>query len=331
MPDANTISFLTLHVKISFILRIYRDLSANFVQNCVATIGIFDGVHIAHQQILERINELARQRGKESMLITLWPHPRYVLDGGAENLKLITTLEEKIERLKKSRIDNVLLIPFDKAFASITFDRFVKRVLVNKLNVSYVVIGFNHHFGRDRQGNYKALEKLADKYGFTAEQMPKIELEELSVSSSVIREELLAGNVERAGKLLGYPFSITATVVSGNKLGRKLGFPTANLEIPEIYKIVPGSGVYAIQILIDNKYYEGMMNIGVRPTVDNKGLRVIEANIFEFNEDIYNKKITVYFRKRIRAEKKFQGQDELIRQIALDKTEIEAYLRILPK
>lgn len=312
-------------------MKVYRDLSANFTPYTVATIGIFDGVHLAHKQIIHRLSELAKERATESMLITLWPHPRYVLNKQADKLKLISTLDEKLYQLEKAGLDNVLLIPFDKTFASLSFDKFIKRILVDKLLVNYMVIGFNHHFGRDRQGDFSNLKGFADKYGFGIEQMPKVEIDDLGVSSSAIREHLISGNIELASKMLGYDFRLVGRVVHGSKIGRQFGFPTANLEVPEIYKIIPADGVYAIQAEIHKKKYDGMLNIGTRPTVDNRGLRAIEANFFDFSANIYDTDITIRFYKRIREEKKFDSTEKLIEQIHNDKSEIQEYFHKLDR
>ncbi len=306
-------------------MKVYRDLSAKFIPNTVATIGIFDGVHLAHRQIIQRLSELAKERATESMLITLWPHPRYVLNKDADDLKLISTLDEKLYQLEKAGLDNVLLIPFDKTFASMPFDKFIKRILVDKLLVKYMVIGFNHHFGRNRQGDFSNLKKYAEKYGFGIEQMPKVEIDDVGVSSSAIRDNINLGNIDFASKMLGYDFQLVGRVVHGSKIGRQLGFPTANLEVPEIYKILPADGVYAIRAEIHSKIFDGMLNIGTRPTVDNRGLKVIEANFFDFDANIYDIDITIRFYKRIREEKKFSSTEKLIEQIHIDKSEIQEY------
>lgn len=308
-------------------MKVYRDLSAKFTPYTVATIGIFDGVHLAHKQIIKRLSELAKNRATESMLITLWPHPRYVLNKDAEQLKLISTLDEKLYQLEKAGLDNVLLIPFDKTFASLPFHMFIKRILVDKLRVNYMVIGFNHHFGRDRQGDFTNLKQYAEQYGFGLEQMPKVEVNELGVSSSAIREHIHSGRIDLAGKMLGYDFQIVGKVVHGSKVGREFGFPTANIDVPEVYKIIPANGVYAVKAEIHGKEYEGMLNIGTRPTVDNRGLKTIEANFFNFNANIYDTAITITFFQRIREEIKFNTKEALIGQIHTDKSIIQDYFR----
>ena len=302
-------------------------MSDNIITQTVATIGIFDGVHLAHQQILKRLNNLKVENNTESLLVTLWPHPRYVLGKNAEKLKLLTTLEEKLHRLEEAGLDNILLIPFSQNFAETSFNDFIQQILVDKLKVKHIVVGFNHQFGKDRQGTYKSLCDFGKKGEFTSEQLPKVEVDKEYVSSSRIREYVLQGDMEKANKMLGYTFTVSGHVIHGNKVGRELGFPTANIETPEIYKILPAEGVYAVETEIDGKVFQGMLNIGVRPTVDNTGVKIIEANFFNFEGILYDKRITVRFFKRIREEKKFNSLEQLKSQINLDRTEIQKYFK----
>jgi riboflavin kinase / FMN adenylyltransferase len=304
-------------------LKIYRDLSGELVSGTVATIGIFDGVHLAHKQIIERLIVLSKQLECESLLITLWPHPRYVLNKNATDLKLLTTLEEKLNLLETAGVDNILLIPFDMHFASTAFDKFIKRVVVDKLRVKHLVVGFNHQFGRDRQGNFEGLSTLAGMFKFKLEQMPKVEVNGQRVSSSIIRQNISEGKIELANKMLGYAFLLSGKVVHGNKIGRNIGFPTANIEITELYKIIPANGVYAVTGEFEDTVLKGMVNIGIRPTIDDHGIQVIEANFFNFDGNLYDKHITLKFHKRIREEKKFSSLEQLKNQIERDKTEIQ--------
>ena len=306
-------------------MRVYRNLAEEIVSGSVATVGIFDGVHKAHQHIVERLKELSTESNCENLLVTFWPHPRYVLNKDAEELKLLNTLDEKLQLLHDYGVDNVLLIPFDMRFATLSFDAFVKRILVDKLRIRQLLVGFNHKFGRNRQGNYDNLKNLAEKESFRLEQVPIVEVENIKVSSSEIRRLLAIGNTELAEQMLGYNYTLTGTIVHGNKLGRHLGFPTANIELAELYKLVPSQGVYAIEANIGNKTVQGMLNIGIRPTIDSKGLRVIEANFFNFNDEIYNQQIKVRFFKQIREEKKFDNIEQLKKQINVDKLEIQKY------
>ncbi len=308
-------------------MKLYKDLSADIPLHTVATIGIFDGVHLAHQQIIRRLDEVKKQFQTLSTLVTLWPHPRYILNKDATGLQLLSTLEEKLFRLEHSGIDQVLLIPFSIEFAALPFDVFINRVLVEKLRVQHLVVGFNHHFGKDRQGSYESLSQYGLQGGFTTEQLQKIEIDGEGVSSSRIRQYILQGNIEGANQMLGYPYSVSGNVIHGNKLGRALGFPTANIELPEIYKLLPAEGVYAIETSLDGNVFKGMLNIGTRPTVDNRGHKVMEANFFDLEQDLYDKHLTLRFFKRIRAEKKFETLEHLKNQIEKDRIEILEYFK----
>jgi riboflavin kinase / FMN adenylyltransferase len=306
-------------------LKIFRDLSTNITTGTVATIGIFDGVHLAHQQIINRLKELASDYGVESLLITLWPHPRYVLNKDSDSLKLLSTLDEKLQLLERFGLDNVVIIPFDKFFAATPFDRFIKRILVDRLRVKKLVVGYNHQFGRDRQGNYEHLKVYAERYGFGIEQLSMVEIERNRVSSSVIRKNILDGNLELGNSMLGHYLQLSGQVVHGNKIGRQLGFPTANIQVSELYKIVPADGVYAVKARINNMELKGMLNIGTRPTLNDYKDKVIEANFFNFEGELYEKNIVLSFLKRIREERKFKSTDELRSQINLDKQVIQKY------
>lgn len=306
-------------------MKIYRDLSTEIIKKTAATIGIFDGVHKAHQQILQRLNDLAAMNKTESLLVTLWPHPRYVLNKDSDDLKLISTLDEKLVLLEKYGLNNVLIIPFDEYFASTPFDKFIKKILVDRLQVRNLVVGYNHQFGRDRQGNFEHLKENAERYNFEIEQLSKIEIDNERVSSSVIRSHVLEGKIELANAMLGHPMQLSGVVIHGNKIGRKLGFPTANIRVTELYKILPADGVYAVEASVENTYLRGMLNIGTRPTVNNYKDKAIEVNFFNFEGNLYEKTISISFLKRIREEKKFQSTDDLRAQIKTDKQKIEKY------
>jgi riboflavin kinase/FMN adenylyltransferase len=309
-------------------LKIFRDLSSEITKRTVASIGIFDGVHKAHHQIIQRLNELASEYNTESLLVTLWPHPRYVLNKDSEDLKLLSTLEEKLFLLEKYGLDNVLIIPFDKYFASTPFDKFIKKILVDRLQVRNLVVGYNHQFGRDRQGNFENLKEFAEKYNFEIEQLKKIEISGERVSSSVIRRFIIDGKIELANDMLGYAHQITGIVIHGNKIGRELGFPTANIHINGLYKIIPADGVYAVEARVDNLQLKGMLNIGTRPTINDFKDKVIEVNFFNFEGNLYNKTITISFLKHIREEQKFKSTDDLKAQIMIDKQIIEKYFNL---
>lgn len=306
-------------------MKIFRDLSTNITTGTVATIGIFDGVHLAHQQIISRLKDLASDYKTESLLLTLWPHPRYVLNKDSDSLKLLSTLDEKLQLLESFGLDNVVIVPFDKFFAATPFDRFIKRILVDRLQVKKLVVGYNHQFGRDRQGNFENLKIYAERYGFGIEQLSKVEIDGNRVSSSVIRKNILDGNLELANSMLGHYHQLSGQVVHGNKIGRQLGFPTANIQVNELYKILPADGVYAVKARINNMELKGMLNIGARPTLNEYKDKVIEANFFNFEGELYEKNIILSFLKRIREERKFESKDELRSQINLDKQVIEKY------
>lgn len=308
-------------------MRIFRDLSSDIIRETIATTGIFDGVHLAHQQIVHRLNELAKQYHSESMLVTFWPHPRYVLNKDAENLKLLSTLEEKIALLDSFGLQNMLIIPFDKYFASTPFDQFIRKVLVGRLQVKHLVVGYNHQFGKNREGNFDRLKEFGGKYKFEIEQLPKVEVHGERVSSSKIRTHLQAGKLELVNSMLGHNVQLTGNVTHGSKIGRQLGFPTANIEVTELYKLIPSDGVYAVEAVLDDKKLQGMLNIGTRPTVDKRGERVIEVNFFNFYGEIYGKHITILFLKRIREEQKFNSTVELVQQIKKDKEQIETFFK----
>jgi riboflavin kinase / FMN adenylyltransferase len=308
-------------------LKVFSELTEDIVKGAIATIGIFDGVHLAHRQIIKRLTELTRESGGKNLLITLWPHPRYVLNKDSSDLKLLTTLNEKLDLLKAAGVDNVLLIPFDKQFAETSFDKFIQKYLVEKLQVKHLVVGFNHQFGRNREGNFENLREYCEKSGIKLERMPMVELNNQRVSSSAIRNLIETGNMEIANQMLGYTFSISGNVVEGDQIGRKMGFPTANLKISELYKLIPPNGVYAVQTEIGADKYQGMMNIGIRPTINSAGMKVIESNFFNFDGNLYNQNITIQIFKRIREEKKFASIDLLTEQIAMDKIEIQDYFK----
>ena len=316
-----------MHVLIKENLKVYRDLSAEIIPHTVATIGIYDGVHLAHQQIIHHLNQAKKEFNSESLLVTLWPHPRYVLNKDADKLKLLSTLDEKLHRLEESGLDNVLLIPFSKEFAKTPFDKFISQILVEKLKVKHLVVGFNHHFGKNREGGFDNLKDFGDKGGFTTERLDKVFVNGEGVSSSKIREYVWQGDLEKVNNMLGYDFTVSGRVLHGKKLGRQLGFPTANIELPEIYKILPAQGVYAVEADINGNTYQGMLNIGIRPTVDKMGVKMIEANFFDFDGNLYDKHLTLRFLKRIREEKKFDTLEQLKDQIHVDRIQIQKYFK----
>ncbi len=287
------------------------------------------GYTLGHIEILKRIKELAAQYKGESVVITLWPHPRFVLQPENTELRLLATLEEKIALIGKQGIDNLIVLPFDKELANITYDRFVSEYIVGQIGAIHVVVGFNHHFGKDRKGTFENLQKSARENGIKAERLDQVVIDDMLVSSSGIRHMIEEGRLGSANKALGYPYFLTGKVVEGNKLGRTLGYPTANILVDEPKKLLPRNGVYAVVVRVENDIYKGMLNIGIRPTLNlPKHDRIIEVNLFDFEGDLYNQPIKVAFLEWLRCEKKFESLQELKEQIAIDKEEV---LRIFTK
>ncbi len=284
----------------------------------VVTIGTFDGVHLGHQAIFSKMKEEAAKHNGETIVITFFPHPRLVLYQDSVNLKFINTREKKIERLEKIGIDHLIIIPFTKEFARNTSEQFITDYVVKYVHPAKVIIGYDHHFGRNREGSFRLLESLKQKFRYEVEEVSPFFVDGAPVSSTRIRNLLHDGNVKEANRMLGYEYAITGKVVRGQRIGHKIGYPTANLEIPNEYKLITANGVYACRVLTGNKIYKGMGNIGVRPTIDHGDL-TIEVNIFNFDEDIYDEKITIQFVDRLRDEKKFENLDALKAQLAKDK------------
>ncbi|NEN23025.1 bifunctional riboflavin kinase/FAD synthetase [Cryomorpha ignava] len=308
-------------------MKVYRKLSEFKPQaKAIVTVGTFDGVHIGHQKLLSTINDLAKAEDGESVLLTFSPHPRLVLFPEDNDLKLLSTLDERIERLRKSGLDHLIVHPFTIDFSRITAIDYVSEILVNQLGVHKLVIGYDHHFGRNREGNLEYLKKVAPECGFEIVEIPAQEIDDVNVSSTKIRKALVEGKVSLANEYLGYEYGIDGTVVNGNKIGRTMGFPTANIKPLDKYKLVPGSGVYAVLFRIDDVWYKGMANIGTRPTVTNSPKSVIEVNVFNFDGDLYGKKVRVVFVSRLRNEVKFENMAELAKQMENDADNTEMAL-----
>jgi len=309
-------------------LKIFQSIkSFKAVKPTIVTIGTFDGVHLGHKKILDQIISSAQNLHCESLVLTFFPHPRIVLQEGSE-MKQLNTLEEKTKLLADLGIDNLIIHPFDKEFSRLTAEEFVKEVLVDIFKVKKIIIGHDHRFGRNRTANIDDLIDFGDTYGFEVEQISVQEIDEVSISSTKIRNALLEGDIELATAYLGYNFSLTGVVSKGKQLGRTIGFPTANINIAEGYKLIPQNGVYIAKSMIDGKVVYGMMNIGTRPTVDGT-TQTIEINFFDFNQDLYNQKITVSLLKRIRSEQKFESIDALKNQLSSDKITSQDYIRQL--
>jgi riboflavin kinase/FMN adenylyltransferase len=286
----------------------------------VVTIGTFDGVHMGHRQVIDKMKTEALSINGETVIITFHPHPRKVISSTILGVRLINTLEEKIDLLQQLGVDHVVVVPFTDSFANQPADEYIKNFLIDKFHPHTIIIGYDHHFGRDRLGDFRLLEKKAGEYGYHLKEIPKHILENISISSTNIREAILHSDIATADALLGYEFFFSGLVVHGNKLGRKLGYPTANLKITDEEKIVPGNGIYAVYAQPEgfSERLKAMMSIGFRPTVDGKK-RVIEVNIFDFDEEIYDQTLKVFVKKYLREEIKFDGLVELVKQIDQDK------------
>ena len=287
-------------------------------QPTVLTIGTFDGVHLGHQKIIERVVATARQEGLLATIFTFFPHPRMVVQHD-KSLKLIHTLEEKKQLLQQLGVDLLVVQPFNEAFAQLTAEEFVSTILVQHLNVKKVIIGYDHRFGRNRTANINDMRLFGEKYGFAVEEISVQEVDEVSVSSTKIREALNKGDVITAEHYLGTPYSLTGTVVHGLKLGRTLGYPTANIQVTEDYKLIPKDGVYAVYSYIGAQKVYGMMSIGKNPTIEGKGAS-IEVYFFDFNGDLYDRELTIYFVKYLREERKFSSVALLKKQLQDDET-----------
>jgi len=306
-------------------LKIFNSIqSFHSSKKTIVTIGTFDGVHLGHQKIIEQITKSAHAVNCESVVLTFFPHPRTVLQKDSE-MKQLNTLDEKIILLDNLGIDNLVVHPFDKEFSRLTAEEFVKEVLVSNFNVQKIIIGYDHRFGRNRTANIDDLIAFGEIYGFEVEQISAEEINEVSISSTKIRNALLDGNVALATTYLGLPYSVSGIVSKGKQVGRTIGFPTANIEIQENYKLIPLNGVYIVKSVIDGKIIYGMMNIGTRPTVDGTS-QTIEAHFFDFNQDIYNQKISVSLLHRMRPEQKFKSVEALKKQLDIDKIKAENYI-----
>jgi len=289
-------------------------------KRAVITIGTFDGVHLGHRQIIRQLIGEAAAVDGTPVLITFYPHPKQVVASTKKPIFILNSPEEKYGLLHEAGIEHIVVIPFDKTFAEQTAGDYIEHFLVNKFHPHTIIIGYDHRFGNNREGDYRLLENEAPKFGFVVKEIPEHILRNITISSTRVREALLAGDISTANDLLGYPYFFSGIVVEGNKLGRTIGYPTANLRILDEQKLVPANGVYAVEVAIeeDDNKYNGMMNIGTRPTVDGSKL-VIEVNIFDFDETIYGSRLQVKIKKRLRDEVKFSGLDELKEQLAKDK------------
>ena len=289
------------------------------VNKPVITTGTFDGVHNGHKKIIKNLTDKAKEIEGESVLITFNPHPRLVLFPDNNNLKLLNSLEEKIELLAKEGLDHLIIQPFTIDFSRLSALEYIRDLLVKKLGVNTLVIGYDHHFGRNREGSFDELVEFSHLYNFEIAQISALDIENVNVSSTKIRNALAEGNVAKANSFLGYNFGISGTVIHGDGLGKTIGFPTANIKVSDQYKIIPSNSVYACSVTLKEKRFKGMLNIGVRPTVADKNEQKIEINLFDFDGDLYGKELSIEFHERLRNEEKFNSLESLKAQLNSDK------------
>ncbi len=291
----------------------------------IVTSGTFDGVHLGHQKIINRLKEIAKKNEGETVVITFWPHPRLILRPDEPFMQLLNTFEEKAELLRQQGIDHLIRIPFTKEFSQISSQEFISKILVETIGTKKLVIGYDHRFGKNREGSFEQLSINGPTYGFEVEEIPRQDVDNMGVSSTRIRKALGEGDIDTANHFLGRPYSLSGRVIKGDKLGRVLGFPTANIDLDSHDKLVPAEGIYAVGVIHEKKNYGGMLYIGTRPTVDGTK-RSIEVNIFNFDKEIYGETLHVSFLKLLRADSKFEDLESLKNQLQIDK---ESALRAL--
>jgi riboflavin kinase/FMN adenylyltransferase len=298
-------------------MKIYRSIEDyDEDKRSVVTIGTFDGIHLGHQKILSRLIKSSKNKDLNSVVLTFFPHPRIILNKYNE-VKMIDTLDEKIIHLNEIGIDSLVIHPFDKNFSLLSANQFIKDFLVDKLKIKHIIIGYDHRFGKGREASVTDLKNYADDYNFTVEEIKAQEIEKITVSSTKIRNSINQGDIKTTEKYLGRSFNLTGKIVKGDGLGKKINYPTANIFIEETYKIIPKDGVYLVETIIEDKLFNGMMNIGHRPTIGTN-VKSIEVHLFNFNEDIYGKVISIKMISKIRDEKKFSSIEALKEQLVKD-------------
>lgn len=306
-------------------MKIYNNLSEfKRLNNAVATIGTFDGVHYGHQKIINRLCELARSTGGESVILTFFPHPRMIIDPDNKDLKMINTIEEKAQILAGLGVDHLIITPFTRDFSNLSPSEYIKNILVDTIGIKQIIVGYDHRFGKDRTGGMKDLVAFSGPYGYEIEEIREQDINDVAVSSTKIRESLLSGQVGLAAEYLGYNFSLYGPVIKGDKIGRTIGFPTANIFIEQPYKLIPSDGIYAVTVEMENTAYEAMAYIGQRPTI-NGMTRNIEVNIFNFDREIYGQYIKMNFHEFLRHDVKFTGLEALKIQLQKDQEDTLAY------
>ncbi len=322
-------------------MKIYRNLE-DFIplDNAVVTIGTFDGVHVGHQKILSTLCESAKASKGETVLLTFFPHPRLILHPEDDSLRIISDVDEKVKRLADAGIDHLIITPFTRDFSNLTPEEYIREVLVGKIGTKKIIIGYDHRFGKDRAGSLKDLLDYADIYGYSVEQIPEQDINDVAVSSTKIREALIKGDIGTANTYLGYPFQLTGKVIRGDQLGRRIGFPTANLQVQESHKLIPAYGIYAVEAAVieptdittgpyvpqpPERTIHGMGYIGTRPTVDGVS-RSIEVHLLDFNEDIYGETLRVKFLHFVRHDQWFDNMEEMVQQMAVDERKVRNLL-----
>lgn len=300
-------------------MKVYRSIEEfKKLPNAIVTQGTFDGVHLGHRKILRNLCQLAQKVGGETVLLTFYPHPRLVLQPDDNRLKLLETIEEKSAHLESLGIDHLLILPFTKEFSRMSAEEFVRDILVEGIGTQLMVVGYDHRFGKNREGSFPELSRLAHEYGFEVMEIAAEDIDEVTISSTKIREALLNGDLNTANAFLGYPYVVKGTVIHGHKQGRNLGFPTANIQVDDPYKLIPCDGVYAVEVELNGRKFKGMANIGSQPTF---GIRkhAFEVHVFNFSESIYDQTLAVLFHHRLRDEMRFNSPEELKTQLEKDK------------
>lgn len=290
----------------------------------VVTIGTFDGVHLGHQKILHRLLEICATTGGETVLVTFWPHPRMVLNPDNHQIKLLSSRDEKHRLLAKFGINHLISIPFSEKFAATSSEEFIQQILIEKIGTRKLIIGYDHRFGKGREGGFEYLQANQSRFGFELEEIPREDIDQIGISSTKIRHALEAGDLATASSFLGRPYELTGQVVRGNQLGRKIGFPTANLHINEPHKLIPRDGAYVVSVLYKNYEYPGMLNIGNRPTLPGAE-KTVEAHLIGFSGDLYNEQLEIHFHSYLREERKFANLEELTAQLNHDKKAVVDY------
>ncbi len=300
-------------------MQIYYDLDNFKALKPVVTIGTFDGVHLGHREVISELKRISVLSRGESVVFTFEPHPRLVIAPLEDSLRLLSTTSEKINQMEQIGVDHLVIYPFTAAFSKLSYNEFVENILVQRMNISSLVVGYDHRFGQGRKGDFHSLETLSKSLNFKVEQLSQLLVDSKVVSSTKIRMAIGNGNIPKANHFLGYQYSLTGKVIEGKQLGRQIGYPTANIEIPDPHKLVPGDGVYAVKVKTGGEIYKGMLNIGIRPTFNiNPDHKSIEVHIFNFDADIYGADITLIFVEKIRDEQKFAGIDQLKEQLRKD-------------